>query len=75
MVSDIPAGDGKTANLFLQCSLSFRGMVHTTEYIEVEMKKGSVSALSAGAYAATLYVMVNIVEVGGREPPTLASLG
>jgi hypothetical protein len=35
----------------------------------------SVSARSAGAYTATLYVMVNIGKGGGRSPPTLASLG
>jgi hypothetical protein len=43
-----------------------------TEYIGVEIKK-SVSALSgvsAGAYTATLYVMVNIVKGGRRAPPT-----
>ncbi len=40
------------------------------------MKLGEcVSALSAGAYPATLYVMVNIVKGGGRAPPTLTSLG
>jgi hypothetical protein len=31
---------------------------------------GSVSALSAGVYTTTLYVMVNIVKGGGRAPPT-----
>jgi hypothetical protein len=33
-----------------------------------------VSALSAGAYTAALYVMVNRVNWGGRAPPTLFSL-
>ncbi len=32
------------------------------------------SALSAGRYSATLYVMVNIVKGGGRAHPTLTSL-
>ncbi len=35
----------------------------------------SVSAHSAGAYSATLYMMVNIVKGGGRASPTLTSLG
>ncbi len=30
---------------------------------------------SAGAYTATLLVMVNVVKGGGRAPPTLTSLG
>jgi hypothetical protein len=34
-----------------------------------------VSALSARAYTATLYVMVNIVERGGRAPLTLTRVG
>ncbi len=42
--------------------------------------KGSVSVLSAGAYTATLDVMVNIVKGGGRVPKpspgkVLAKLG
>ncbi len=44
--------------------------VHTTEYIFLlEMKQVSVSAHSAGAYTATLLVMVNVVKVDGRSPP------
>jgi hypothetical protein len=35
----------------------------------------SVSALSAGAYTATLYVMVDIVNENGRAPLTLTSQG
>jgi hypothetical protein len=31
----------------------------------------SVSAHSAGAYTATLLVMVNVMRGGGRAPPTL----
>jgi hypothetical protein len=31
----------------------------------------SVSALSAGAYTATLYVMVNVVKGCGRAPPLI----
>ncbi len=41
----------------------------------VEMKWVSVSAHSAGAYTATLYVMVTIVKWGGCASPTLTSLG
>jgi hypothetical protein len=33
------------------------------------------SAQSAGAYTATLLVMVNVVKGGGQAPPTLTSLG
>ncbi len=32
-----------------------------------------MSAHSAGAYAATLLVMVNVMKGGGREPPALTS--
>ncbi len=32
-----------------------------------------MSALSAGAYTATLLVMVNVMKGGGRAPPTLTS--
>ncbi len=35
----------------------------------------SVSAHSAGAYTATLLVMVNVVKGGGRAPSTVTSLG
>jgi hypothetical protein len=35
----------------------------------------SVPAHSAGAYNATLLVMVNVMKGGGRGPPTLTSLG
>ncbi len=35
----------------------------------------SVPAFSAGAYTTTLYVMVDIVKVGGRAPPTITRLG
>jgi hypothetical protein len=35
----------------------------------------SVSALSAGAYTVTLYLMVAKVKGGGRSPPTLTSQG
>jgi hypothetical protein len=38
-------------------------------YIGIERNRGSVSALSAGAYTATLYVMVNIVKGCGRLHP------
>jgi hypothetical protein len=42
-----------------------------------ERSRGSVTALSAGAYTTTLYVMVDIVKGGRREPlntPHLTSL-
>ncbi len=35
----------------------------------------SVSAHSAGAYTATLLVMVNVIKGGGRAPPTFTSQG
>jgi hypothetical protein len=35
----------------------------------------SVSAHSAGAYTATLLVMVNVMKGDGRAAPTLTSLG
>jgi hypothetical protein len=49
----------------------------STYCILVEMKQGqcTVSAQSAGAYTATLLVMVNIIRGGGRAPPTLTSQG
>jgi hypothetical protein len=48
----------------------------STEFIEVEMRdRVRVSALSARAYTATLYVMVNIVKEGGRASLTLTILG
>jgi hypothetical protein len=37
--------------------------------------RGCVSAVSAGAYTTTLYVMVIKVKGVGRAPPTLTSLG
>ncbi len=38
------------------------------------MKQGQcISAHSAGAYTATLLVMVIVVKGGGRAPPTLTS--
>jgi hypothetical protein len=37
--------------------------------------KGRVSALSSGAFTATLYGIVNRVKRGGRAPPILTSLG
>jgi hypothetical protein len=36
---------------------------------------GSVSALLGGSYTTTLYVIVDIVNGGGRAPPTLTRLG
>ncbi len=39
------------------------------------MEQGSVSAHSAGAYTATLLVMVNVKRGGWRAPPTLTSQG
>jgi len=40
-----------------------------------EIGEGSLSALSAGGYTTTLYVMVTIVKWGGRATPTHTSLG
>jgi hypothetical protein len=36
---------------------------------------GNVSALSAGAYTTTLYVIIDRVKGGGRAPLTLTGLG
>ncbi len=41
----------------------------------LEMDRVNVSAHSAGAYTATLLVMVNVMKGGGRAPPNLTSLG
>jgi hypothetical protein len=51
-------------------SARVRSAAKTTEYIGVEMKQGecTVSALSAGPYTATLYVMVNRLKGGGHAP-------
>jgi hypothetical protein len=46
-------------------------MVNPTEYIRGRVEIGlSVSALSAGAYTTTLYVMVNTVKSCGSAPPS-----
>ncbi len=45
-----------------------------TEYIFL-LEISSVSVHSAGAYTATLLVMVNVKKGGGRAPPTPTSLG
>ncbi len=48
----------------------------TTEYIFFwRWNRVSVSAHSAGAYTATLLVMVNVKRGGGRAPRTLTSQG
>ncbi len=44
--------------------------VHTTEY----MYRVSISAHSAGAYTATLYLMVNVVKGMGVHPPPSPSV-
>jgi hypothetical protein len=45
-------------------------MVKTTEHIFlIEIKQGYVSAHSAGAYTATLLVMVNVMNGVGMHPP------
>jgi hypothetical protein len=41
--------------------------------LDLQWNRVSVSAHSAGAYTATLLVMVNVVKGGGRAPPTLTS--
>jgi hypothetical protein len=46
--------------------------------LRMEEERGNsenVSALSAGAYTATLYLIVNRLKGGGRAPPTLTSQG
>jgi hypothetical protein len=57
----------------LPASTETRITVIPTEYLGVEVKRGGggagyVSALSAGTYTSTLYVMVNIMKGGGRAP-------
>ena len=42
-------------------------------YLYKRWNRVSVSAHSAGAYTATLLVMVNVIKGGGRAPPTLTS--
>ncbi len=49
--------------------------VHHPKKAAEEGNRGSVSALSAGAYATTLLAMVDTVKGGGRAPPTLTRLG
>jgi hypothetical protein len=45
--------------------------VQNTEYILGQSgNRGRVSALSAGAYITTLFVIVDIVKGGGRAPPS-----
>ncbi len=44
-------------------------------YLSKRWNRVSVSAHSAGAYTATLLVMVNVIKGGGRAPPTLTSPG
>jgi hypothetical protein len=52
------------------------GGVHHRVHIFPRDETGfSVSAHSAGAYTATLLVMVNVIKRDGRAPPTLTSLG
>jgi hypothetical protein len=54
-----------------QCITPVDGFHHRV-HIFLEMKQGySVSAHSAGAYTATLLVMVNVMRGGRRAPPTL----
>jgi hypothetical protein len=60
-------------NLFFMKTLSKLGalLVH----ILVEIKYDECISHSAGAYTATLYVMVNVVKESGRAPVILTSLG
>jgi hypothetical protein len=47
-------------------------IVQTALYIKgysTSRNRASVSALLVGAYTTTLYVMVDIVQVGGVHPP------
>jgi hypothetical protein len=50
-------------------------MIHRVHRDRDEMGGVCVSALSAGAYTATLYVIVNKMKGGGCASPTLTSLG
>ncbi len=50
-------------------TFQLRGQI--TEHIKGQSKnRGSVSALLAGAYTTTVYVMADIVKGGGRAPPS-----
>jgi hypothetical protein len=53
----------------LQCTLQLSGRPQTT-YLYKRWNRVSVSAYSAGAYTATLLVMVNVMKGGGRAPPS-----
>ncbi len=67
---------GVVQNPVLQRKQAHHGLENTTEYIFLlEMVSVSASAHSAGAYTATLLVMVNVLKGGGRAPPTLTSMG
>jgi hypothetical protein len=55
------------------CKESQRLTIETGNKNRLGKHKG-VSACSAGAHTAILYVMVTIVKGGGRAPPTLISL-
>ncbi len=55
------------------CLLLHGGYIYHRVHRDRE-ELGSLSALLAGACTAALYVMVNIVQGGGRAPPTLTSL-
>ncbi len=57
------------------CTASYHHIIGPCHrvHILVEMNRVSVSAHSAGAYTATLLVMVIVVKGGGRVPPTLTS--
>ncbi len=72
----VTTGEGNRISAFLrcQCPLSsrwyFRASVNYSlqhkAHIGKRWNRGSVSALSAGAYTATLYVMVNRGDMNGR---------
>ncbi len=62
--------------LWLHHTPAWWDKITSTEYIkEWSRNWGSVSALSAGAYTTTLYMMVDTVKGGGRAPSTLTRLG
>ncbi len=49
--------------------ICFGGTGYGTEYSIVEIGECTVSALSAGAYTTSLYVLVDIAKGAGREHP------
>ncbi len=67
-----PAESVITLFILISFAMSFSPQI---TYFSYSWNRVSVSAYSAGAYTATLLVMVNVMKGGGRAPPTLTSIG